>query len=259
MEYALLVRKKLHIGWIFFLFISRIFHFSMDSAHLRRLRLLVCLWWLTNVCRHCCDGNIRTRFLLISSFSSFFAERRRALRQEQRSLEHQRQNESLPVSASNGEPSSNDSHIPSLNALNDSRDELKTNSLSNNDARANKEKESEEKLASKAEEYLEMMKESSCRISLNIVESCDVWAARDNEKWQPHNACLDSQGVVIVITNFLLDNCRLYPSLDSSIGSELLRRLKLCLENPRKQSKDTIKLPSVSHLLPIRPQVSSPP
>ena len=166
-------------------------------------------------------------------------------------MEQELQNEPLLVSSSNSEPPAGDDVTQSqpLNTetpmSDDSGNEI--NSSSNDETSMKKDMDIDKKLASEVEEYLGILKESSCKICLNIIEGCDVREAHENESWQPHNACRDSQGVVIVISNFLLDHCHTYPSLESSIGSELLRRLKFCLEDPRRQSKDNIKLPSVSY------------
>ncbi len=169
-------------------------------------------------------------------------------------MEQQEQNESR-TSSSNDELAGDDvaQHQPpdaeELTASKGSSDKFETKTLSTDESSVNKGKDIEEKLASEAGQYLEIMKESSYRISLNIVEGCDVRAAGDTDSWQlHHDAICDSQGVIIIISNFLLDCCRLYPSLDSTIGSELLRRLKLCLEDPRRQSKANLKIPSVSFL-----------
>ncbi len=165
-------------------------------------------------------------------------------------MEQQLQNESSLVSSSNNEPSAGDdiTQTQPLNTetptLDDSGNEI--NSSSNDDTSMKTENDMDKKLASEVEEYLGIMKESSCKICLNIIEGCDIREVHDNERWQPHDACRDSQGVVIVISNFLLDHCHANPSLESSIGSEILRRLKFCLEDPRRQSKDNFKLPSVS-------------
>ena len=137
--------------------------------------------------------------------------------------------------------------------LKDNTDKLKHKSLSTDESSVKRAKEMERMSALRAEQYLEMIKESLCRISLDIIERCDVRTAVDIECWQSDNFCCDSQGVVIVISNFLLDSCRLYPSLESSIVSELLRRIKLSLEDPRRQSKDDLRLPSVSNRLFANP------
>lgn len=172
-------------------------------------------------------------------------------RQEQMSSEQQLRDETQIDSSSNGDPSADDNvaQIHHINAetlaLDESGNEV--NSSPKEETSVNKEKEFEKKLASEVGNYLEIMKESSFKICLDIIEGCNAGHSDNIRDWQSqHGAYHDSQGVVIVITNFFIDNSHIYPSLDASIGSELLRRVKFCLEDPRRQSNDNIKFQSVS-------------
>ena len=88
-------------------------------------------------------------------------------------------------------------------------------------------------MAAEAKEYLDKtVKESLYKVSLDITEGSTTASAELLET-SPSNG--DSQNVIIIMSNFLLDLSRLYPDIESSIASELLRRVKSKLEDPRKQ------------------------
>ena len=80
--------------------------------------------------------------------------------------------------------------------------------------------------------------------SANIVELLELPVSAPHVDEDIKYAGSDKRGVVIVVSNFILDICRVYPALESSIGTELLRRLKFCLEDPRRQSEGNTKPPS---------------
>eukprot|EP00571_Detonula_confervacea_P003423 CAMPEP_0172329052 /NCGR_PEP_ID=MMETSP1058-20130122/60671_1 /TAXON_ID=83371 /ORGANISM="Detonula confervacea, Strain CCMP 353" /LENGTH=4507 /DNA_ID=CAMNT_0013046199 /DNA_START=90 /DNA_END=13614 /DNA_ORIENTATION=- len=161
-------------------------------------------------------------------------ERRRAAR-EQRRLEQQRRNESERQSSTNEEhpipgdtTSSNNTdgtqnQPPDAASPNNNEEEPKPKSLTKDELKAKREKEIEETSAAEVKEYLqETVKESLCKISLDIIEGTGSVAEENIENPIPG----DSQGVIIVISNFLLDIC----ALESNFALELLRRLKAKLD-----------------------------
>jgi hypothetical protein len=171
-------------------------------------------------------------------------ERTRAAR-ERRRLEQQRRDDSErtggqptvlgdSTGGTQNKPLDSESHTPKQDDGDKAEDQLK----------AITEKEIEEKLAARALDYLKMVKESLCKISLDIIEGSSKGSEYIGSSENTKNEGSDKRGVVIVVSNFLLDICRVYPALESSIGSELLRRLKFCLEDPRRQSDGDIKPPS---------------
>jgi hypothetical protein len=171
-------------------------------------------------------------------------ERTRAAR-ERRRLEQQRRDDSErtggqptvlgdSTGGTQNKPLDSESHTPKQDDGDKAEDQLK----------AITEKEIEEKLAARALDYLKMVKESLCKISLDIIEGSSKGSEYIGSSKNTKNEGSDKRGVVIVVSNFLLDICRVYPALESSIGSELLRRLKFCLEDPRRQSDGDIKPPS---------------
>ncbi|KAL7543885.1 hypothetical protein ACHAXR_013277 [Thalassiosira sp. AJA248-18] len=163
-------------------------------------------------------------------------ERRRADR-EQRRLERQRQIESERESSTNEDlPSQADVSSNTLgtqnnssdsNSPNNNKEEPKPKPPTEDELKAEKEKEIEEKLATEAKEYLQTMKESLCKICLNIIEGS---VTGEGETGNLMVTDSDSQGVIVVVSNFLLDITRGYPALESNIASELLQRLKSQLD-----------------------------
>lgn len=116
-------------------------------------------------------------------------------------------------------------------------DEPKPKPLTDEEMRAKREKETEERLAAEAKEYLQTMKDSLCKICLDIIEvSVPAKDAKtiheDREKSCDRTATEvgDWQEVIVVVSNFLLGIARGYPELESSIATSLLQRLKACLD-----------------------------
>jgi hypothetical protein len=173
---------------------------------------------------------------------------------ERRRLEQQRRNDNLE--GQSNKPSDSESHTPKL----DDGDKTKLKPLTEDELNMVTAKEIEEILAGRAADYLNMVKESLGKISLDIIEGSSRGSAHEDSAKivklpelpvsAPHvdedtkYADSDKRGVVIVVSNFILDICRVYPDLESSIGTELLRRLKFCLEDPRRQSEGNTKPPS---------------
>ena len=153
-------------------------------------------------------------------------------------------------------------------AVDEGDEKLKLKPLAKDDMNAQIEKEMEEKLAAQALDYLKMMKESVCKVSLDIIE----WSGKDracNESGEmtkmSNDVGSDQRNVVTVVSNFLLDFCKsslvkaatepTQPldapvALESSIGLELLERIKLCLDDTRGQSEGDTKLFSNCHVKP---------
>jgi len=174
---------------------------------------------------------------------------------ERRRLEQQRRNDN-PEGMQNNKPLDPESHTPKL----DDGDKTKPKPLTEDELNMVMANEAEAAAAAAAAAYLKMVTESLGKITLDIIEGGSKGSAREDSAKivellelpvaAPHvdedikYAGSDKRGVVIVVSNFILDICRVYPSLESSIGTELLRRLKFCLEDPRRQSEGNTKPPS---------------
>ena len=133
--------------------------------------------------------------------------------------------------------------LPSSDAPNNS-DETKPDALTEDELKVQQENEMEKKLAARAQQYLESMRESMTRISLNIIEGGSVAEKhREDSNTMETTGQLDdgsgagdgdSEGVTVVMCNFLLDLCTRYPADITKISSELLIQLKsnLHVESP---------------------------
>lgn len=142
-------------------------------------------------------------------------------------------------------------------AIDEGDEKPKSKPLTQDDMNFQVGKEIEEKLAARALEYSKMMKESVCKVSLDIIEKSgkDRACNESGEMIKMSNDVgSDQRSVVIVVSNFLLDFCKsslvkatpTQPldapvALESSIGLELLERIKLCLDDTRGQSEGNIK------------------
>jgi len=193
-------------------------------------------------------------------------ERRRAAREERR-LQRERLISSLVERSSNadrnatGRESSfvNDNSAPEPSSNTDEHTETNNdtqarNSIDNDVATSNavadeKEKLQEEikmekEMAVNAKRYLDSIKESFTRISLDIIEgSSKVEISQGVLTTNTETGLLhddrgpgdgDSDGVTVVMCNFLLNLCTRYPSEIPKISNEILRRLKsnLHVESP---------------------------
>ena len=153
-------------------------------------------------------------------------------------------------------------------AVDEGDKELKSKPLTQDDMNVQVGKEMEEKLAAQALDYSKMMKESVCKVSLDIIEQSGKDRACDESgdiTKMSNDGGSDQRSVIIVVSNFLLDFCKSSlvkattgPSqpldapvpLESSIGLELLERIKLCLDDTRGQSEGDIKSFSNCHVKP---------
>jgi hypothetical protein len=160
-------------------------------------------------------------------------ERTRAAR-ERRRLEQERRNSAERQSLSHGQAN-----------IDDSAEETQE---SETPQPGDDQKEAEEKMAARAADFLKTVmrmegtRYSLIKISLDIIEGSSKGSAYSESATK--FSMLDKQGVIIVVSNFLLDIVSAYPTLESSIGSEILRRLKFCLEDPRRISEGNTKPPS---------------
>lgn len=189
-----------------------------------------------------------------SSPSTF--ERRRAAREERRV---QRERDLAAAAAANPHPlaggggdaaegdssSNNEAANPSASANaeptaetkapygDDDGGDSKPPSLTEEELKAKREKEFEEKDAAKAKQYLESVRESLPRISLNIIEGGSA-AEKCRDEMESVGTLDDgsgdgdvnAEGIDVVVATFMLDLCSRFPDDSTKISSELLRRLK---------------------------------
>ena len=111
--------------------------------------------------------------------------------------------------------------------------ELKPKSLSEDELKAQKEEEFEEKDASKAKEYLESIKKEIPDVCLNIIESGSAAEKFKNEMESVGNmddgsggGDSDTDDVTVVVASFLVDICTRFQPDSSDISLALIRRLK---------------------------------
>ena len=163
-------------------------------------------------------------------------ERRRAAR-EQRRLEHQqRQNDSERQSSTSEErpsPDVPDDRAPNTdvtqNQPSDSNppttneEESKPKSLTEDELEATKEK----LAADEVKAYLDTVKDGLPGKCITLIATCSSVAEDNVKKVEAVQSDdlkgtgdSDSQGVIIVVSNFLLDICRAYPALESKIATE---------------------------------------
>jgi hypothetical protein len=127
-------------------------------------------------------------------------------------------------------------------------DSVEVNQKSESPHPGDDQKEVEEKMAARAADFLKTVvgkEETPCsliKICLDIIEGSSKGSAYSDSATK--FSMLDKQGVIIVVSNFLLDIVSAHPTLESSIGCEVLQRLKFCLEDPRRISEGNTKPPS---------------
>lgn len=170
-------------------------------------------------------------------------ERRRAAR-EQRRQRQQSQNRRQ-------EPASGDADSAPTNSTGDTSNQSSdTHTNDNNDEkskpepheRKDTEREIEEKSALEAKEYAGKMRQAFVKISLDIIEGsndCNQYpgAVESAEYIDGGNNIGegDSEGVTVIISNFLLTMCKRSEEIATKIALDLIRRLK---ENIDIKSKD---------------------
>jgi hypothetical protein len=171
-------------------------------------------------------------------------ERTRAAREQLR-LEQGRRNGAERQSLSHGQPNilvANEVSQESETPQPGDDENFKPKSSTADESNLIMQKDVEEKMAARASDLLKKALDSLTKISLDIIEGSSRGRAFSDSASK--SLLLDKRGVVIVISNFLLDCAHMTPTLELSIGSEVLRRLKFCLEDPRRLSEGNIKPPS---------------
>lgn len=157
------------------------------------------------------------------------SSRRRSLQgQSAESSADDQQEEDQSTANANAAPNSS-------SESNDKQDEeeSKPKALSDEELKAKKEVELEEKDATRAKEYLESVKDDITSICLNIIESGNTAEKLESEMKSVGDfddgsgrGDTDTENVTVVVTSFLVDLCTRCTSDVTKISSSLLRRLK---------------------------------